>query len=118
MPTEIQVYVNIIGALAIIYFGWRELRNKNAAGDVSVSSSWAVYVKELQSQNAAIKTENAELKGRLDDMESMIDGMGVTIDKQERKIQTLSAQVVLLETQLRARNIVPIQFEERNDAKD
>ena len=118
MPAEIQVYVNILGALAIIYFGWRELRNKQAAGEVSVSSSWSGYGKELQAQNAAIKTESVELKLRLSDMQSMIDGMSVTMDKQERKIQKLSAQVVMLETQLRSHGFAPIQFEESHDGKD
>jgi len=109
---DLQALVNLLVLVIGAYVAVKELRNKNAAGDVSVSNSWQDYVKELKEQNTTIKAENTELKGRLSDMESMIEGMSATMEKQERKIQKLTAQVVLLETQLRSRNIAPIQFDE------
>lgn len=108
MPIDIQWLVNILGGIAIIYFGWQKMRSDKAAGDVSVSTSWQDYVRELKEQNAAIKAENVELKGRLDDMESTIDGMTVTMEKQEKKIEQLTATIKLLEHQLRSRDIRPI----------
>lgn len=111
MTIDLQLLVNIIGALAIIYLGLKDMRNKNVAGDVSVSNSWSSYVKEIQTQNAELRTENLGYKMCVDETKDIVEGLRIALEQQERAIAKLTAQVKMLETQLIALGKTPFTYE-------
>lgn len=110
MTVTIEQAALLLTALATLYLGVKDLRNKRAGGDKDISSAWLAVVQPLREQLEAATKEIAAAKARITELESQQKADKAVITTLTTTVKTQESQIKALEYQVKGLGGEPIDF--------